>query len=339
MWIATGRRTRTGPRRPRLPGRARDPAVAAARRRPRTAGLIAILLLAGCSGPAPQAQPPVPKVKIAVNLWTGYQAGAAVLGHLLERRLGYEVERVEMSEAEAWQGFEDGTVDVIVENWGHEAEKKRFIEEKKVAVSAGLNGSKGIVGWYVPQWMALKYPDITDWRNLNKYAKLFKTDKSRDKGQLLGGDESYPTNDKALIANLDLDYQLVYAGSEAALIDAAREATEQEQPLLMHFYQPQWLFSEIDLVKVNLPPHAIGCDADPEKVACDYPPYLLDKIVSTSFARDGGKAYELVRNFTWTNEQQNAIASDMGSGGMSAEQAARKWVEDNAIVWKDWLPR
>ncbi|MFC7716309.1 glycine betaine ABC transporter substrate-binding protein [Nonomuraea recticatena] len=74
-------------------------------------------------------------------------------------------------------------------------------------------------------------------------------------------------------------------------------------------------------------------------MACDYPPYLLDKIVSRKFADTGGRAYELVRNFTWTNEHQNAVASDMADGGMSAQAAAKKWVEANKIVWKDWLPR
>ena len=34
----------------------------------------------------------------------------------------------------------------------------------------GQTGNKGIIGWYVPPWMAEKYPDITDWKNLNKYA-------------------------------------------------------------------------------------------------------------------------------------------------------------------------
>jgi glycine betaine/proline transport system substrate-binding protein len=107
----------------------------------------------------------------------------------------------------------------------------------------------------------------------------------------------------------------------------------------MYFYEPQWLFSKIKLVKVALPPYAVGCDSDPAKVACDYPPYLLDKIVSRRFAETGGQAYELVRNFTWTNDDQNAVASYMINERMSAEEAAERWVRENKIVWKDWIPR
>ncbi|WP_230878530.1 ABC transporter substrate-binding protein [Planomonospora sp. ID67723] len=302
------------------------------------AGLAALLLLTSCSGPQAAPEKTGGTVRIAVNDWVGYRASAAVLGELLEEKLGYEVKTVELTEAQSWEGLEKGTVDVIVENWGREAEKKTYIEEKKVAVSAGRNGNKGIIGWYVPQWMVEKYPDITDWRNLNKYAHLFRTSKTGDLGQILDGDPSYVTNDEALVRNLGLDYKVVYSGSEDALIKAARRATERREALLMYFYEPQWLFTQLKLVKINLPPYAIGCDADAAKVGCDYPPYLLDKIVSRRFADTGGKAYELVRNFVWTNDQQNAVANDMADNGLSAEQAARKWIEANEIVWKDWVP-
>ena len=307
-------------------------------RRRLAAAAAALLLLTACSGE--QERPPATggTVKIAINGWAGYEASAAVLSRLLTQELGYQVRKVPLNEAESWKGLEKGTVDVIVENWGREAEKKTYIEEKKVAVSAGRNGNKGAIGWYVPQWMVDRYPDITDWRQLNKYAHLFKTNKSGDSGQLLDGDPSYVTNDEALVRNLGLGYKVVYAGSEKALIDAARRATEQRTPLLMYFYEPQWLFAQTKLVKINLPPYAIGCDARAAEVKCDYPPYLLDKIVSRRFADTGGRAYELVRNFVWTNDQQNAVANDMTNNGLSADQAAAKWIKANRIVWKDWVP-
>ncbi|MGJ6963938.1 ABC transporter substrate-binding protein [Streptosporangium sp. G11] len=303
-----------------------------------------LLSIAACTGQdtreatAPATPPSGGTVRIAVNDWAGYEAGAAVIGRLLTQELGYRVETVRLDAPRSWEGLEAGTVDVIVENWGREALKQTYIEEKKVAVSAGRSGAKGVIGWYVPQWMVDEYPGITDWRQLNKYAHLFKTDKSGDLGQLLDGDPSYVTNDEALVRNLDLDYRVVYAGSEKALIDAAERATRDRTPLLMYFYEPQWLFTQIKLAKVNLPPYAIGCDTDPARVKCDYPPYLLDKIVSRRFADTGGRAYELVRNFTWTNEQQNVVANDMKNNGLGADRAAQKWIDANKITWKEWIP-
>ncbi|MEV4295831.1 ABC transporter substrate-binding protein [Microbispora rosea] len=277
-------------------------------------------------------------VRLAINPWIGYEASAAVVAYLLEHELGYKVETVESGEADSWKGFEKGTVDAVLENWSHPELKKEYIDDKKVAITAGEDGNKGVIGWYVPEWMVQKYPDITDWHNLPKYKDLFKTDKSEGLGQFLAGDKSFVTNDEALIKNLNLPYKVVYSGSEDALIAAARKATENETPLLMYFYEPQWLFNQLKLVKINLPPYAIGCDSDVKTIKCDYPPYLLDKIVSVKFAKTGGRAYELIKNFVWTNDDQNAVAYDMAVNKMSAENAARKWVEANKIVWQDWIP-
>ena len=117
-------------------------------------------------------------VRIAVNEWVGAEANAGVVQILLEK-LGYAVETPTLAEEIAWQGFDAtdpaGQIDVILENWGHPDLEKLYFEDKKVAQDAGPNGVTGIIGWYVPQWMADKYPDITNWENLNKYASMFKT--------------------------------------------------------------------------------------------------------------------------------------------------------------------
>ncbi|MEU6722589.1 ABC transporter substrate-binding protein [Nonomuraea wenchangensis] len=300
----------------------------------------AVLLLTSCSGEEPGAATGAKKtVNLDVHAWVGYEAQAAVLAYLLEHELGYTVNTRKMKEEQSWRDFETGKVDVIIENWGHPDLKKQYIEQKKVALSAGLTGNKGVIGWYVPEWMAKKYPDITDYRNLNKYANLFRTEKTGNAGQILDGDPTFVTNDEALVRNLRLNYKVVYSGSEDALIKAAQDATKNRTPLLMYFYEPQWLFTKVKLVKIALPAYAVGCDADAARVACDYPPYLLDKIVSRSFAEKGGRAYELVRNFTWTNDDQNRVASAMINDSKTAEQAAAEWVAENKIVWKDWIPR
>ncbi len=82
----------------------------------------------------------------------------------------------------------------------------------------------------MPPWLAAAYPDITNWKNLNKYADKFKTSESGGKGQLLDGDPSYVTNDEALVKNLGLNFKVVYAGSETALI-AGVPAAEQNKHL------------------------------------------------------------------------------------------------------------
>ncbi|MDQ3402290.1 MAG: ABC transporter substrate-binding protein [Actinomycetota bacterium] len=307
--------------------------------------VVAALALSGCGGAkigetsSPNASGGCGEFKIAVNPWVGYEANAAVLAYVAEKELGCEVVKKDLKEEVAWQGFGTGEVDAVVENWGHDDLKTKYIEEQKTALSAGSTGVKGQIGWYVPPWLAKEHPDITDWKNLNKYADLFRTSESGGKGQLLDGDPSFVTNDEALVKNLDLNYKVVYGGSETALIQAFRQAEKNRTPVLGYFYSPQWLFSEIELVKVNLPEHTAGCDADAEKIACDYPDYDLDKIVSKKFADSNGPAFQLVKNFQWTNEDQNLVAKYIAEDKMSPDSAAKKWVDANADKVKTWLPK
>jgi glycine betaine/proline transport system substrate-binding protein len=307
-------------------------------------GVALCLAVAGCSGVKTDSGSDAPAgkkgtVKLAINPWVGYEANAAVVAYLLEHELDYAVDEKNLKEEVSWQGFETGEVDVVIENWAHDDLKKKYIDEKKVAVNAGPTGNNGVIGWYVPKWMTEKYPDITDYKNLNKYASLFKTSESGGKGQFLAGDPSFVTNDEALVKNLGLNFKVVYSGSEAGIIKAAQQADKQKKPLLFYFYDPQWLHAQIDLVQVKLPPYKAGCDAVAKKVACDYPPYVLDKIASKKFADTGGAAYELVKNFTWSNEDQNEVADYITNDNLKPEQAAEKWVKANESTWKAWLPK
>lgn len=276
-------------------------------------------------------------LRIAINPWTGYVSNAHVIGHVAQEELGCTVTYPEVKEEVGWQGMADGSIDTIVENWGHDDLIKKYIDEQKTVVDAGLTGNDGIIGWYVPPWMAEKYPDVTNWENLNKYADMFKTSESGGKGQLLDGDPSYVTNDEALVKNLDLDFQVVVGGSEAALIQSFRSAEENKTPLLAYFYEPQYFFSEMKLERVELPPYTEGCDADPAKVACDYPPYELNKLISAEFADSDSPAVALIENFNWTNDDQNIVSTYIAEDEMTPEEAAKKWVEDNPDKVDAWL--
>jgi glycine betaine/proline transport system substrate-binding protein len=307
---------------------------------------VAGLLVAACGGSkvnsgstnaAGGTTKPCGTVNVAVNPWVGYEANAAVVDYLLKNKLGCTVTTQNISEQVSWQGFESGQVDIILENWGHEDLAAQYITQKGVAVDLGPTGNQGIIGWYVPAWMATTYPDITDWHNLNKYANLFKTSESGDKGQLLDGDPSYVTNDAALVKNLNLNYKVVVGGSEATLIKSLETATTQKKPLLFYFYEPQWALANLKVARVLLPPYTPGCDTDPKKVACDYPPYKLNKVARKAWVDSGSPAVTLIKNFNWTNDDQNQVAEYIANENMKDDDAAKKWIDAHPTQVAAWL--
>jgi glycine betaine/proline transport system substrate-binding protein len=312
------------------------------------AAAAAALVLAGCGGgDIKQAKTSSAaggkscgELNIAVNPWTGYVTNAHLIGYVAETKLGCKVNYQDVKEEVGWQGMANGTIDTIVENWGHADLVKKYIDQQKTVENAGLTGSQGIIGWYVPPWMAQKYPDITNWKNLNKYAKLFKTSESGDKGQFTDGDPGYVTNDEALVKNLKLDFKVVYAGSEDALITGFRQAEQKKKPMIGYFYEPQWFLSEVPLVHVKLPPFSSNttqCPTKASEIKCDYPAYNLNKVVAKKFADSGSPAASLVKNFSWTNDDQNEVAKYIAQDKMSPQAAADKWIAANPDKVKAWL--
>jgi glycine betaine/proline transport system substrate-binding protein len=279
------------------------------------------------------------ELNIAVNPWVGYEADAYVVGHVAEEKLGCKVNYKELKEDVSWQGFGTGDVDVVLEDWGHPDLEKKFFADTGdgSAQDIGPTGNIGIIHWYVPPWLAKAHPDILDYKNLNKYADQFKTSESGGKGSFLGADPSYVQFDEAIISNLKLNFKVTFSGSEAASIAAYEKAEKNKEWLIGYFYEPQWLFAEYPLKAVKLPPYTKGCQDDPAKVACDYPETILKKVGSTKWIEKGSPAVDLVKNFKWTNDDQNEVGKYIAKDGMSSDDAAAKWIADNQDKVDAWL--
>ncbi|MET9991247.1 ABC transporter substrate-binding protein [Streptomyces mutabilis] len=309
------------------------------------AGVAALTLLTGCGAAdmTKQASPfanaqGAKTVTLSVQSWVGAQANVAVAQYLLEHELGYRVDTVQVDEVPAWDALSQGRVDAILEDWGHPEQEQRYVQDKKTIAAGGDLGVTGHIGWFVPTYFAKQHPDVTDWKNLNKYADQLRTAESGDKGQLMDGSPSYVTNDKALVENLDLDYKVVFAGSEAAQITQIKQFAKEKKPFLTYWYTPQWLFEKVPMTEVKLPPYKEGCDADPAKVDCAYPVTPLQKYLNADFAKNGGDAARFLKNFKWTTEDQNQVSLMFAEQKMRPEEAAKKWVDSHESVWKQWLP-
>ncbi|EFE67544.1 glycine betaine-binding lipoprotein, partial [Streptomyces viridosporus ATCC 14672] len=279
------------------------------------AGAFALALLTGC-GAADMTKQASPyanaqgarTVTLAVQSWVGSLANVAVAQHLLEHELGYRVDIVQVDEVPAWDALSQGRVDAILEDWGHPEQEKLYVEDKKTIARGGDLGVTGHIGWFIPTYFAEQHPDLKSWKDLNRYADRFRTAESGGKGQLMDGSPAYLTHDKALVKNLKLDFKVVFAGSEAALLTQIKQFAKEKKPFLTYWNTPHWLFEKVPMTEVELPPYEEGCDADPAKVACAYPHTPLQKYLNADFARDGGEAADFLKKFAWSTEDQNEVS-------------------------------
>jgi len=282
-------------------------------------------------------------VSIAINPWTGSAVNANVAALLLEQQLGYTVELIEIDEFAQFPAMAAGELDATLEVWpsGHAEDYATYIEGDGSVVDGGELGVIGKIGWYVPTYVVDEHPEVATVEGLNANAALFATTETGDKGQMLDGDPSFVSFDAEIVENLGLDFEVVVAGSEAALLAELDQAVANGDPLLFYWYTPHWGNTVYDLTEVALPEVTGECTAAAAEggdgYACDYPADVLYKAFSADLQTKAPEALAFLSAMSYDNASQEGIAKGIDVDGQDPAAAAQAWVDANSAVWQPWV--
>lgn len=307
----------------------------------RSLALLALLTLLASCGTAPAAAPKI-TIKLAENPWTGSAVNVYVAKTLLEEQLGYTVEIVTIDENAQWAALANGDLSATLEIWpsGHVENVKQYIETQKVVENLGPLGVVGKISWYVPKYIVDQKPELATWEGLKSDAALFTTAETGAKGQFLAGDPSWVQYDGDIIKNLALDFQVVQAGSEQAVLAALDGAYNRKEPLLFYFWTPHSVHAKYELSPVALPDYSEDCYAKAEAggVACDYPEDALFKAAWGGLKAAAPDAYALIKNMQYANADQIGMIAAAELEGKEPAAVAKAWVEAHKDTWQKWLP-
>ena len=273
---------------------------------------------------------------IAMHAWNGYTASAQVVTEVAKSK-GCKINQSTLTEGSVtYDAMEAGTTDVIIEDWGG-GRWQKWVDRGSI-VDVGSNGNIGKIGMFVAPWMVAKYPGITDSKNLNKYASLFKTADSGGKGAWFEGPPGYTTIGEKMIKANKLNYKAISTGSESALISTITKAEKNKTPALIYWWEPSTLFVKVpglDKARVNFPKND-WADAAKASGLTDYPASDLQKLATKKLMTSGSIFATIVKNFKWTNADQNSVAADIEKG-MTPSAAAQKWIKANPTKVAAWL--
>ena len=268
-------------------------------------------------------------IQLIANPWNGSAANIAVAAQLLEH-IGYEVEVTDLDENAQWSAINTGELHASLEVWpsGHADNRVDFIDNPAGNVAdAGLLGPIGKIGWWMPAYMVEQYPALATAEGFQdpELAGLFATAETGDLGQILHGDPSWVTFEQDIINDLGLHLEIVYAGSEEALLAAFDGAFAREEPVLSYFWTPHSAFNTFDLVELELPPEYYGAED-------------LFKIVWTGLEEGAPAAWEFLQNFNYGTADQVTMLAAIEGEGKSVEEAAADWIAANEATWSAWIP-
>ena len=282
-----------------------------------------------------------PTINLVVNAWTASALNVEIAKQLIETELGYPVEVVAIDEnAAMFTGLSDGTVDAVLELWpsGITASEQAFLDDGTV-LNIGELGTVGKIGWFVPSYVIDEHPDLATWEGFKDPANaaLFATAETGDQGRFLGTDPSYSQYDEAIIANLELPFQVVFSGSEPATVAELDARVAAQEPIVMYWWTPTAAVAKYDLVNVALPAYSEDCYADPAAIACDYPEDVLLKVASAKLGEKAPDVLAFLEKFTITTDDQLSMLPAVEIDGEDASAVAAQWIADHKDVWSAWL--
>ena len=202
------------------------------------AALIAGLSLAGsATAQVPESQDPI---KLTLHDWTGQYITTEIMGRVLQS-MGYNVEYVQADYIAQFAGLEAGDLHVAMEMWettGKDAMEASLATGK--TVDLGETGMQAKEEWWYPLYMKEKCPGLPDWKALNDCAEQFGTPETLPNGRYLAGPVTWGGYDEERVDALGLNYEVVHAGTDAALFAELESAYQRKAPWLGWIYTPHW---------------------------------------------------------------------------------------------------
>lgn len=280
-------------------------------------------------------------IKLAINEWTGQHITTYIAGEIL-KRMGYTVEYTTAGYLPQFEAIQDGTVTASLEIWSNNVGEAYDAAAKTGKMEhVGDLGLEAGEGWYYPAYMDGKCPGLPAWEALAKCAEMFGTPETFPQGRLLDYPLDWGARNVDIIKAMNLPFVSVPGGSEGALVAEFKAAYERQEPIVIMFWTPHWLFAQVDAKKVDLPTYDEACMTDatwgPNQAAtgdCFVPVPITFKVAWSGMKDKWPTAYRFLKNFQLSADDQIPLIEEIDAKGQDLEKSVKAWVDANEAKWK-----
>ena len=283
-------------------------------------------------------------IKLTLHDWTGQFITTRIMGSVL-KKAGYNVKYVQADYIAQFAGLQTGDLTAAMEIWettGREAMDKATKTGK--VENVGETGMQAIEEWWFPSYMKEKCPGLPDWKALNKCAEKFSTAETAPKGRYLGGPVTWGGFDDERVEALGLDFEVVHAGTDAALFAELESAYQRKAPIVLWVYAPHWAPSKYKGEWVKFPEYSAACYNDPKaginpnaKYDCGKPRGPIWKVAWAGMKKKWPGAYAAMKKFNINNDEMGKMVGEVDLDGKKVEAVVAEWMSKNESRWKSWL--
>lgn len=257
------------------------------------------------------------KITLAYVAWDSEIASTNVVKEVLESKLDYKVEMLQVDAGPMYVGVADGSADAMVAAWLPSTHGENYYEpnkDKLEDLGANLDGTKN--GLVVPTYM-----DATTIEDLNKEA-VGKSVKYTITGIEPGA--GIMTQTENAVKEYNLTKWNIQESSSAAMVKVLQDAYAKKEPIVITGWTPHWMFADMDLKYLEDPKKVYGGSEQ------------IHTLVRLGLKEDQPNAYRFLDQFEWTPADMEVVMGDI-AGGMSEDDAAKKWVAANEEKVNKWI--
>ncbi len=297
----------------------------------------------GATAPAAAVESKDPII-LTIHDWTGQYITTNIMGEVL-KKAGYNVKLQQADYIAQFAGLESGDLHVAMEMW--ETTGKQAMEESLKTgktVDLGETGMQAIEEWWYPIYMKEKCPGLPDWKALNDCAEAFSTPETAPRGRYLGGPVTWGGFDDERAEALELDYEVVHAGTDAALFAELESAYQRKAPILLWVYAPHWAPAKFEGEWVEFPAYTAECYQDPAWGSnpdlahdCGKPRGPIWKVAWVGVKDSWPTAYKAIKGFNVSNDEMAAMIVKVDLEGGSVDDVVADWVAKNEARWRGWI--
>ncbi len=298
-------------------------------------------LAAGGQALAAESKDPI---KLTLHDWTGQLITTKLMGEVLKRG-GYNIEYVQADYIAQFAGLKTGDLHVAMEIWettGRDAMDEATKTGK--VVNLGETGMQAIEEWWYPLYMKEKCPGLPDWKALNDCAEAFSTPETAPRGRYLGGPVTWGGFDDERAEALELDYEVVHAGTDAALFAELESAYQRKAPILLWVYAPHWAPAKFKGEWVDFPAYTAECYQDPKWGSnpdmahdCGKPRGPIWKVSWAGLEKKWPGAHKAIKAFTVSNDEMANMIVEVDLNGKKLDDVVSAWIGQNEKRWRTWI--
>ena len=304
------------------------------------AGALALAASAPAAAAAPESDEPI---ILTLHDWSGQYITTTIMGNVL-KSMGYNVEYVQADYLAQFAGIETGDLTVAMELWDTTAAEALAASiATGNTIDLGETGMEAKEEWWYPIYMKELCPGLPDWQALNACAELFATPETGSKGRYLGGPVTWGGWDDERVEALNMDFEVIHAGTDAALFAELESAYQRKAPFLGWVYAPHWAPAKYEGEWVEFPPYSAECYNDPSvglnpdmAYDCGKPSGLVRKAGWAGGEAVWPCAYQAIRAFRMDNATMGELVAEVDLEGVSVDDAVNAWMDANEATWQSW---